>query len=101
TRTRMFAFVHIANIGLGGFPVPELTNIDFAQVDAAAKAVAENADIVIGIKVRMSENVIATHALEPLKRAIQACEKAGTGAKVMCRIGGVETAQLMSDILDL
>jgi dihydroorotase len=100
TRTRLYAFVHIANIGLGSFPVPELANIDFAQVDAAAKAVAENADLVIGVKVRMSENVIARHGLEPLKRAVQACEKAGTGAKVMCHIGGVETQALMSDILN-
>jgi dihydroorotase len=99
-RTRLYAFVHIANIGLAGFPVPELYNIDFAQVDAAAKTVAENADIVLGVKVRMSENVIAKHGSEPLRRAILACEKAG-GAKVMCHIGGVETPKLMSDILDL
>jgi dihydroorotase len=101
TRARLYAFVHIANIGLAGFPVPELYNIDFAQTDAAAKAVAENADLVLGIKVRMSENVIAKHGLEPLKRAIQACVIAGTGAKVMCHIGGVETPELMSQILDL
>ena len=100
TRTRLYAFVHIANAGLTPFPVAELYNIDFAQVDACAKAVAENADMVIGVKVRMSENVIAKHGLEPLKRAILACEKAGTGAKVMCHIGGVETVELMSQILD-
>jgi dihydroorotase len=100
TRTRLYAFVHIANMGLAPFPVAELYNIDFAQVDAAAKAVAENADMVLGIKVRMSENVIAKNGLEPLKRAIAACEKAGTGAKVMCHIGGVETRELMSQILD-
>ena len=35
TRTRLYAFVHIANIGLTAFPVAELYNIDFAQVDAA------------------------------------------------------------------
>jgi dihydroorotase len=101
TRTRLYAFVHIGNVGLAPFPVPELYNIDFAQVDAAAKTVAENADIVLGVKVRMSENVIAKHGLEPLRRSIQACEKAGGGAKVMCHIGGVETPQLMSQILDL
>jgi dihydroorotase len=101
SRTRLYAFVHIANAGLAPFPVPELYNIDFAQVDAAAKAVAENADMVLGIKVRMSENVIAKHGLEPLRRAISACEKAGTAGKVMCHIGGVETAALMSQILDL
>src|SRR5262249_41721663 len=101
TRTRLYAFVHIANVGLTPFPVAELYNIDFAQVDAAAKAVGENSDIAIGVKVRMSENVIAKNGTEPLKRSIQACEKAGGGARVMCHIGGVETPQLMTDILDL
>jgi len=101
TRTRLYAFVHIANIGLAGFPVPELYNINYARVDEAARAVAENADLVLGIKVRMSENVIAKNGLEPLQRAITACEKAGTGTRVMCHIGGVETSELMSQILDL
>jgi dihydroorotase len=101
TRTRLYAFVHIANIGLAGFPVAELYNIDFAQPDSAARAIAENADMVLGAKVRMSENVIAKHGLEPLKRAISACEQAGTGTKVMCHIGGVETRALMSQILDV
>jgi dihydroorotase len=101
SRTRLYAFVHIANVGLTPFPVPELYNIDFAQVEACAKTLAENADMAIGVKVRMSENVIAKHGLEPLKRAITACERAGTGAKVMCPLGGVETRELMSQILDL
>ena len=101
TRTRLYAFVHIANIGLTGFPIGELYNLDFARTEDAARTVAENADIVIGIKVRMSENVIAKHGLEPLKRAIRACELSGVaGAKVMCHIGGVENRKLMSDILD-
>jgi len=101
TRTRLYAFVHIANVGLTPFPVAELYNIDFAQVDACAKTIGENADIVLGTKVRMSENVIAKHGTEPLKRAVQACERSGTGAKVMCHIGGVETGELMTQILDL
>ena len=101
TRTRLYAFVHIANIGLTPFPVAELYNIDFAQVDACAKAVGENADVAIGVKVRMSENVIAKNGAEPLKRAIRACEMAGTGGRVMAHIGGVENAALMVEILDL
>jgi dihydroorotase len=100
TRTRMYAFVHIANMGLAGFPVPELFNIGYADAAVAAKAVAENADMVLGIKVRMSENVIDKHGLEPLKRAVQACEMSGTRAKVMCHIGGVQSRELMSQILD-
>ena len=101
SRTRLFAFIHIANHGLAGFPVPELYNIDFAVTELAARALAENSDMVIGIKVRMSENVIAEHGVVPLERAIRACEMAGNGAKVMSHIGGVKTAELMSRILDL
>lgn len=100
-RTRLFAFVHIGNMGLAGFPVPELFNIDYADAAAAARTMAENADIVIGAKVRMSQNVIAKNGLEPLKRAIAACEQSGRPMKTMVHIGGVETAELMSQILDL
>ena len=100
TRTRLYAFVHIANIGLAGFPEPELYHLGFAHPEEAGKTVAENADIAIGVKVRMSENVINQAGLEPLKRAIRACEIAGGGARVMCHIGGVATAQLMGEILN-
>ena len=100
SRTRQYAFVHIALAGLAGFPVPELFNMDYAQPDVAARAIAENADLVLGVKVRMSENVIARHGLEPLRRAIAACERSGVPAKVMCHIGGVADGALMSQILD-
>jgi dihydroorotase len=101
TRARMYAFVHIANNGLSAFPVAELYNIDNAQVDACAMALAENPDFLIGVKVRMSENVIFKHGIEPLKRGIQACEMCGWPAKMMVHIGGVETKGLMTDILDI
>jgi dihydroorotase len=100
TRTRLYAFVHIANIGLAGFPEPELYHLGFAHPEEAGRTVAENADIAIGVKVRMSENVINQAGIEPLKRAIRACEIAGGGARVMCHIGGVATPQLMAEILD-
>jgi len=101
TRARMYAFVHIANNGLSAFPVAELYNIDNAQVEACAMALAENQDFLIGVKVRMSENIIFKHGIEPLKRGIQACEMCGWPAKMMVHIGGVETKELMSDILNL
>ncbi|MVT52322.1 amidohydrolase family protein [Bradyrhizobium yuanmingense] len=101
TRARMYAFVHIANNGLSAFPVAELHNIDTAQTEACAMALAENSDFLLGVKVRMSENVIFKHGLEPLKRGIQACEMCGWPAKMMVHIGGVESKELMSEILDL
>jgi len=101
SRARIYAFVHIANNGLSAFPVAELYNIDNAQVEACAMALAENQDFLIGVKVRMSENIIFKHGIEPLKRGIQACEMCGWPAKMMVHIGGVETKELMSDILNL
>ena len=70
-------------MGLASFPAAELTNIDIANVDTAAKAIAENADIAIGAKVHTLENVIAKNGVEPLKRAIAAGEKPGTGGRVL------------------
>jgi dihydroorotase len=98
-RSRVYAFVHISSIGLAGFPVLEMKDIDYANVDAAAKCVAENADVVLGIKVRQSANVVGNNGLEPLKRAIIAAERAGTKARVMVHIGGVPGN--IADLLDM
>jgi len=98
-RSRLFAFVHISSIGLAGFPVGEALNIDYADVDAAAKTVAENRDVVLGVKVRISKNVVGGNGIEPLRRAIAAAERAGSGARVMCHIG--DAPGELSALLDL
>src|SRR5216684_3036703 len=88
SRSRIFAFLHISSIGLSGFPVGEMLNIDHARVDAAAKMLAENPDVLLGIKVREGLDVVGNNGLEPLKRAIAATERSGVeGARVMCHIG--------------
>ena len=99
-RSRIFAFVHISSIGLAGFPVGEMLNIDYADIDKAAKTIAENPDLVLGIKVRETIEVVGSNALEPLKRAIAACERSGVrGARVMCHIGNAPGE--LSALLDL
>jgi predicted amidohydrolase len=54
---------------------------------------ARIADIAIGAKVRVSKNVIAKNVIEPLKRAIAAREKRGSGSRVLiaCRRPGAAT----------
>jgi dihydroorotase len=99
TRSRIYAFIHISSIGLAGYPVPEMLDIDYANVDYAARAVAENQDVVLGIKVRETLAVVGNNGLEPLKRAIAAAERSGTKARVMCHIGNAPGA--LSDLLDL
>ncbi len=99
TRSRMFAFIHISRIGLAGFPVGEELNIDYLDIDAAAKCLAENSDVALGIKVRISRNVVGDNGLEPLRRALRAAEAAGTGARVMCHIG--DAPDKLSTLLDM
>ena len=86
-RSRIFSFLHISSIGLIGFPVGEMLDIAYADVDAAAKVLAENRDVCLGIKVRESLDVVGDNGLEPLRRAIAAAERSGIGARVMCHIG--------------
>ncbi len=88
-RSRIFGFVHISTIGLAGFPVGECLNMDYLNIDLAAKTMAENKDILLGIKVRQSKNVVGENGIEPLKRAIAAAERSGAAARVMVHIGNV------------
>ena len=46
-RSRIYAFLHISNIGLAGFPVGEMLNMDYAAIDLAAKVLAENQDVLL------------------------------------------------------
>jgi dihydroorotase len=100
SRTRLFAFLHIASIGLaGGLAPAEMLNIDYANVEGCAKVVAENPDIVLGVKVRITDTVVGQNGLEPLRRALRAAELAGKGVRVMCHIGSAPGS--LSDLLDL
>src|SRR5262245_12572543 len=100
SRTRLYGFVHIASIGLaGGLGPGEMLNIDYANVDGAAKAVAENPDLALGVKVRITDSVVGGNGLEPLRRAIRAAEQAGKWARGMCHIGAAPGN--LADLLDL
>ncbi|HEV8439114.1 MAG TPA: amidohydrolase/deacetylase family metallohydrolase [Methylomirabilota bacterium] len=100
SRTRLYGFVHIASIGLAGGLAPgEMLNIDYANVEACAKVAAENADLVLGVKVRITDSVVGQNGLEPLRRALRAAEQAGKSFRVMCHIGAAPGS--LADLLDL
>ena len=64
---RVRLLVNLGRTGLG--PKPEL--LDFVNADAAAarRAIEANRDFVIGIKARLSANVVGDHALDAIDRA--------------------------------
>jgi dihydroorotase len=97
TRTRVLAFVHICSVGLAPWPVGEMINIDFADVEGAASTVNRHRDVCLGVKVRQSLDIVGDNGLEPLKRAVEAASL--SNSRVMVHIGNVPAT--LPDVLDL
>ena len=77
------ALINIARTGVisGG----ELNDFNAANVDLARGAIARNLDVVAGVKVRLSENVVGANDLEALRRSQEAA--APFGLPVMIHVG--------------
>jgi dihydroorotase len=76
-----------------------MIDIRDAEVGLAARTVAQNSDIVIGLKVRMGRAIVGDNGLEPLRRALAAAAQSGVKARVMCHIG--DAPGDLSRLLDL
>ena len=86
SRTRVLAFLHVSNVGLAPWPAGESRDLDMLDVEAGIRAVRENPDIVLGVKVRMTEgSVVGDNGLEPLRRAVAIAD--ATGLPLMMHIG--------------
>jgi len=66
---RVRIFLNVARTGVTG--QGELMNIEAADVDAARRAMQQHRDWIVGVKVRLSENVAGDHDLEAVRRARQ------------------------------
>lgn len=83
-RTRVFALLNISSVG---FAAPnEYSDLAFVDPDAAVRAIEANRDVILGIKVRMTPNIVGGNDLEVLRRARSAADAAGV--PIMVHIGG-------------
>jgi dihydroorotase len=94
-KTRMLAFVALAQHGVLNDP-GELQNLRFADPEGAARSVAENRDVGVGIKVRLHKRSVGDHGREALHLALQA--GAASGSPVMVHVG--DTGISMEEIVD-
>ena len=80
SKTRLYAFIHLAALGLTTRAVVgELYDLRFAQVERAVQCVKDNRDVVVGIKVRMAQNGTGIENAQPaLGLALEAVEAAAT-----------------------
>jgi dihydroorotase len=94
-RTRMLGFTALAQHGVLNDP-GELENLRFADPEAAARTVAENRSIAVGIKVRLHKKSVGDHGREALALAAKAGDDSRT--PVMVHIGN--TGISMEEIVD-
>ncbi|MGH7824553.1 MAG: amidohydrolase family protein, partial [Candidatus Binatia bacterium] len=94
-RTRMLAFIALAQHGVLNDP-GELQNLGFADPEGAARTVADNREIGIGIKVRLHKKSVGDNGREALRLAIKAGES--SRSPVMVHVG--DTAISMEEIVD-
>ena len=82
---RILAFVNISAMGQVDTMLGESHDLRYLLADRAAACALANADLVVGVKVRLTEALTGPNALPALERAVEAGEAAGV--PVMAHIG--------------
>lgn len=96
SRARIYTFLNISSMGMISPNVGELEDLRFADVGKAIRTCDRNRDIMRGIKVRLSKNIVGKNQTEPLKLALKVAEE--TGMPVMVHHGNTPTP--LTDILN-
>jgi dihydroorotase len=100
-RTRVFAFLHIGATGLTTARVaPELADIRFAQVEPAVQAVAENRDLIVGIKVRIAHGGTGRDDPANARAALGRARQAADAARVRLMVHVSDAPIPLPEILD-
>ena len=84
--TRVLAFLHISGMGLISNDIGELEDIRWARVEKAVEAAKLHSDVIVGIKVRLTDKIVGDNDLVALDRAIEAGVE--LNKPVMMHIGG-------------
>lgn len=72
--TRIKAFLHVSSQGQLTQNIGELTDLRYADVDRAVKMCEANREDIVGVKIRMSRDIVGENGKEGLNRARQVCE---------------------------
>ena len=84
---RALCFVNLSRLGMAGFEAAgELLNPAYADPAGAERLLRDFPDVVVGIKVRVSRDVVGERAVETIRLARAAA--APSGSPVMVHIGG-------------
>jgi len=88
SHTRILALLNISSIGMAVQAVGELEEPRYADREHARRVVEKNRDLIVGMKVRLSPNVVGANWLEPLRSTLEVA--ADAGIRVMVHIGDTD-----------
>ncbi len=95
SETRIFAMLNISSLGMISPVIGELEDIRYADVQKAVRVCEKNKDVIMGIKVRLSREMVGNNGLQPLMKAKEAAET--VGRPIMVHIG--DTPSPLREIL--
>lgn len=68
SRAKIYCLLNLSAIGLIA-PTWEFTNLDYCDVDLAARMIDANRDVILGIKARIDSNTTGKNGIRPLEMA--------------------------------
>lgn len=74
SRSRVYCLLNLSSVGLIA-PTYELANLDYCNVDLAARMVEENRDLILGIKARIDRNTTRGTGIRPLELARELADR--------------------------
>ena len=77
--TRILAYLNISSQGMLTEKIGELQIPEYADVDRAGEMIERNRDLILGVKVRLTRNILVSEraGMTPLHRAREAADAAG------------------------
>jgi len=86
SKTRILAFLHISGMGQLDNDIGELEDIRWARVEKAIEASTLHSESIVGIKVRLSHDIVGKNDIEAFNRALQVAKE--INKPIMIHIGG-------------
>lgn len=97
SKVRALCFLHISGVGLVNAWVNDCEDIRHLDPQTVGENVAENRDLVVGVKVRQGAIQVGEHGTKPLRLALEAAEIGGT--PLMCHIAaGIPLADVLGPL---
>lgn len=87
-QARTLAFLHISGMGQLDRDIGELEDIRWARVEPAVEMGNLNRDVIVGLKVRLTENIVGANDIVALDRALEAANH--LQLPLMIHIGGTK-----------